>query len=124
MVSSDSRRNLCGQVYDNFAFRLGRIIFENMPYSEIEINYANHIDYFQYHYSRYLCGICKSGHRAFFEFRAFISHSLFIQSDYNSLLSEIEQFLLEREMYESLVVFVKTNKKFKKELHNAKHSNL
>lgn len=113
-------KSICKQVFDEFTNRLPNALLDRMLYSECEINYANQIDYFQFHYARYLCNICKSGHRAFFEFRAFIEHPLFKESHYERLLSEIESFLLQREMYESLIVFVKTNKKFKKELQNAR----
>lgn len=121
--NANSRQSLYGQLYDNFAFRLEVVYSNKELYSENEIDYANHIDYFQYHYSRYLCGLCKHGHRAFEEFRDFKNSQLFKEEDYNILIAEIETFLLEREMYESLSLFVKTNKKFKKEIQNAKHPN-
>lgn len=109
--------SLWHQVYENFAFRLEEISFKGL---NIDKDYACTLDYFQYHYALYLCKIVKSGHRSYFEFRSFINHPYFEQSHYDKLLEEIETFLLEREMYESLSLFVKTNKKFKKELKNAR----
>ena len=70
----------------------------------------NNIDYFQFHYSRYLCGFAKTRHRTFEEYRALKQNPLFNDSDYQLFLKEIEAFFLEHEMYEALVLFLKTNK--------------
>lgn len=101
-------RNLDRDTFETFAQRLNPDSISVL--SKLEKSYANHIDYFQFHYSRYLCGFVKTRHRTFEEYRALKQNPLFNESDYQLFLKEIEAFLLDREMYENLVLFVKTNK--------------
>jgi uncharacterized protein YutD len=78
--------------------------------SEAQKDFANRVDYFALHYSHYLIGFAKSRRRTYFEYRKLIKCKGYDETYLPIILSEIEAFLLERELYEALAKFVKTNK--------------
>lgn len=111
--------NLNREILQKFTNRLNS---DSISYlTKEEQYYYNNIDFFQLNYVEYLIGSCKTRQRTFKEFRLLKESPLFKYSDFEIFLNEIECFLLEREMYESLILFVKTNKMFEK-LKNQKNS--
>lgn len=100
------------EIYDVFCMRLETAIKGEIVMSSIEEDYAHNVDSFQYHYLLYLCCFHKTRFSLNERFRNLINDPLFKLDDLALFLREIELFLLKKEMYEALSVFVKTNSKF------------
>jgi len=105
-------------IYKEFSKRLPELYDSSFDgnINQKEADYANAVDFFQFHYVRYLCGFEKTRRIVFEEFADIQKCELFNEKDYNCFLREIERFLLERELYEAMQEFKKTNRLLKKRL--------
>jgi uncharacterized protein YnzC (UPF0291/DUF896 family) len=104
--------NLQKEIIQDFPRRLNPFEIEFLTYEET--HYFDNIDFFQQCYIEYLYGNTKTRHRLFDQYRLLKDNQLFNLSDWKLFLKEIENYLLERELYESLILFRETNKVFKK----------
>lgn len=92
------------EIYKRFAYRL-ELMYKQGFEDEQELNFANHIDYVQYHYALYLLGRVKTLHRVFKEIDDFKNHEYFDEEIFWMVLGEIRFYLFENEMYESLELY-------------------
>lgn len=99
-------------ILHEFTSRLDFLI-NNCDYNKVSQEtkkYVNCIDYFQFHYVRYLCGYESTRRRTFEELKNITECKQFSGEDFSNFLGEIERFLLKRELYEALAKFSKTNR--------------
>lgn len=92
-------------------YRLNVDSIEYLNYQNI--HFYNDIYFFQNSYIRLVCGEVKKINDLFKDYRLLKSNPLFNKIEYISILKEIEAFLLENEMYESLILFEPTNKRLR-----------
>lgn len=98
------------EIHEKFTSRLP-YLYEIGNKDERHKNFANHIDYFQYHYVSFLIGKAKTLHRTFEEVDGIKSHDFFNKELFYELLEEIKFYLHENEMYESLELYKRSMNK-------------
>lgn len=98
------------EIYERFTFRLP-FLFEIGIEDKEQRNFANHIDFFQFHYARFLTGQVKTLHRTFEETDGLKNHQFFDEDLFWQFLGEIKLYLTENEMYESLELYNRSVKK-------------
>lgn len=103
------------EMYQRFTFRLPFLLKNGIKDKE-HTDFANRIDYFQFHYARYLIGEVKTLHRTFEETDGLKSHPFFDEDLFWQFLGEIKLYLFENEMYESLELY---NRSFDKVVNRA-----
>ncbi len=103
------------EIYKRFAYRLSFMLKQGIEDKE-QIDFANHVDYFQFHYARYLIGKVKTLHRTFEEVDGLKSHEFFDEDLFWMFLGEIRLYLFQNEMYESLELY---NRSFDKVIKRA-----
>ena len=91
------------QVYKQFTERLRVMLLRKG--SDDKKYFASLLDDFQCNYARYLCGITRHPKRACWGLSNLMEHEHFTIQHFDILTDEIENFLLSREMYESLSLF-------------------
>jgi len=91
-------------IFQRFNMRLPLMIKFGVE-DEAQIDFANHIDFFQLHYARYLIGSAKTLHRTFEELDQLKAHQFFDEDFFWCFIGEIKLYLFENEMYESLELY-------------------
>jgi len=101
--------------YERFTSRLEILIYAGVTDSKQRM-FAGRIDFFQFHYFRFLTGQAKTLHRTFEEVDGLKSHPFFDEDLFWQFLGEIKLYLFENEMYESLELY---NRSFDKVIKRA-----
>lgn len=70
-------------------------------------DWFNHLDYFDFHYRRYLSGYPKTMHRVFYEIRRMKEVKLFEIKWIHAIFRNIEQSIINNELYEVMPIHLK-----------------
>ncbi|WP_221307406.1 hypothetical protein [Rhabdobacter roseus] len=79
------------------------------PNDDVWFDYLNNIDRFAFHYTRRIVIPDRPTEAFFHDFRMVARHELFEEATFWALLTRIEAYLLEHELYEALAL----NQRFK-----------
>lgn len=87
--------------------RLDKVLYEKGDKHAVDI--ANLIDYFDWHYRRYLSGRCQTLHRVFFEVRKILDRGHSGECILETIKS-IKEIALKHEFYEVMIRIEKSKK--------------
>jgi hypothetical protein len=99
------------EIYKIFLKRWEEEILSEVKETENN-RYKKAMIFFQFHYVFYLCGYDPNLEKVAVEFKALTTDVHFKQEDATAIFGEVEKFLIEREAYEALILFTKTNSEF------------